>query len=914
MFASVAEVPVPTLSEARGWRLDSRSLAAAIAMTAERHVLPNGLTVLLQPDRTTALVHVCVGYRVGAMEEGRGQTGLSHFLEHMMFSGTRALPGSYVTRMLDAGAISVNAMTEPDQTRYVQTIPAHLLEYVLFAEADRMANFADSLDPDIIERERSVILEEKRENEARPLGKVFEWLADGMLPAGHPYKHPVIGHVADIEAVTAQTLRDWHRTHYGPANAVVVVTGAIDRVETLDMVTRYFAGIATVPSAPRRLARFDAMPRESVLRVADRIQRPGLFYRAWSTPSIVTSARDHVALAMAGELLGNGRSSLLHQRFATGDAPIASSIDISVVKGRASGMFVISAELRAAPVADIADLLDGAVADFVSSPLPADRLEALRVRMLSDRMRDMESFERRAGALVEGELLHGDADWFRRETRLIAELEDEDIRGAARRWLGRDRFVLMVDQARPGTVAEQVPLCAPAIANPAAAMIHAPDYHEVRLRCGARLRLARRVGDPRFHLRAIGRGGTAFEPHGLEGIAQVIASGMAIGAGGDDAAALADRASGAGLKVAARAMLDRSTVDISGLRPALPSALALLADLLSAPRFGSDDQVTMVATLAANARGRAGTPAALAYALANACVLGADHRLAGAMPAATDIDQRLTMADMRHFHGFAWQPEETLLLLAADMDMEEATALAEAMLAPWAGWESFLPPTRLDLAPVRSGIRIIDAPGRESARVSLYWRSPHRLEEDELLRFACLGHALAGDFGARAGLRLREELGWTYGVQGQAGELVPRHGPGYGVVHTEVKPALAGPALRELRTIVDGLRGSHPVRASEIEAFRRSERQRLARLNEKAVDTVNALQSGHDHDYRGPDDWYRYRDRVEALTPDELAAAAIPLLPEPDALVCVMTGEARAIAASIAEAGLSDLVVAEPLA
>lgn len=902
---------VATLPDPRTWRLDHRSLIDAVAMKWERHVLPNGLVVLLQPDRSTSLVHVSVGYRVGSMEEGRGQTGLSHFLEHMMFSGTTSLPGSYVTRMLGAGAISVNAMTEPDQTRYVQTIPADMLDYVLFAEADRMANFAQSLDPIILERERRVILEEKRENEAKPLGKIFEWLADGMLPSGHPYRHPVIGDVPDIENVTVQSLGDWHRAYYGPSNAVVVVAGAIDCAAALAMVRHHFEGIAPMMPALRRLARFDPMPRESVLRVTDRIDQPGRFYQAWSSPSIVTSSRDHVALVLAGELLGKGRSSLLHQCCATGAASVASSIDVSVVKGRAAGMFVVSAELRQAPEPGFGRVIDSVISEFIASPVAPERLEGIRIGMLSDRLRDMEYFERRAGMLLEGELLHGDANWFREEARLIAEIGEDEIRDAAKKWLGRDRFILMVDRARPSITSDRVAPAIPRIERATSLAINAPAFQEVRLRCGARLRLSRRVDDPRFHLRALGRGGTAYEPEGLEGIAQVLASDMAIGAGADDAAALADRAAGAGLKVGSRAMLDRTSIDINGLAPALPSAFALLADLLSAPRFGSTDQTNVVDTLATNARGRMGTPAARAYAVANACLFGTDHRLAGVMPAAMDIDARLTIADLERFHGFTWRPDETLLLLAADIDLDACAALADAALEPWVARSVPTPPARLSLSPMRPGVRIIDAPGRESARLSLYWRAPVPLDEEELLHFTCLAHALAGDFGARAGLRLREELGWTYGVQSQAGNLLPLAGPAYGFLHTEVKPALAGGALRELRSIIAGMRGDRPVQASEIEAFRRSERQRLARLNEKAVDTVNAMHVAHDNNYHGPADWRLYGNRLEALTPEMLADRATALLPDPDDLLCLITGGEDVIAESLAAADLGALIAAE---
>ncbi|WP_246346573.1 M16 family metallopeptidase [Sphingomonas endophytica] len=729
-----------------------------------------------------------------------------------------------------------------------------------------------------------------------------------MLPVDHPYRHPVIGHERDIAGYGAAAIRAWHATHYGPGNAVLAITGAIDAEATLALVKRYFGSIPPIAPAPRVLARVDALPHQSVLHVSDRIDRPGIVFRSWMTPSLVAAPCTHVALLVAAELLGAGRSSLLHQRLVTEQAR-ATHVEAKALGGRATGTFIISVTLESAPELATSTAIDAVIAELIETPIAADRLEDVRIRMLAERVRALESFEQRAATLIEGEILHRDARWSRREAQIIADLDEKDIRDAIRDWLTRDGFTLLVDRIPPAVALPRVAAGAPSIGDPAAVAVNVPLGEEARLRCGARLRVVHRPGDRHFHLRVLGRGGRAQEPVGLEGIAELAGSLPAIGAGADTAATLASRAARAGLRPAMRVLLDRALLDIGGLAGALPSAMGLAGDLLLRPCFGSDDQARVLAAMTAQARARATDPAAQAWRETNRALFGARHRLADAMPAAPDIAAQLTATDLERFHAASWHPDETVLLLAGDIRLADAVALAEAMFDGWAPGKPGAMPTRLALAPVEPGIRIVDAPGRKSVRITLTWRIDDALDMDEAVGLQCLGHILAGDFGARAGLRLRQDLGWTYGVQGGAGELLSRRGPGHGSLSAEVKPGLTGKALLELRRVIAGLREDRPATEAEIEAFRRVQRQTLARYSERASSAVNAMQIALEYDYDRHEDWLAARARVEALTPEVLRTQAHRLLPANEDLVTTLLGEAERIAAALDGVAQSGTIV-----
>lgn len=885
-------------------RLDDRQLLDMIRCDWRREVLDNGLVVLLHRDPSTPLVHIGISYRVGSMDEGPGQTGLAHMFEHLMFGGTKLLPGSYVTRMKAAGALDVNAMTGRDMTRYFQTVPPHLLEFALFAEADRMGNFVESIDGPALERERKVIVEEKKQTEAQPMGKLFLWLAEGLFATGHPCRHPTIGHAYDIAGYTLDDVRAWHATHYAPGNAAIVVSGGIDPDATLALVERYFGHIAPGPRPQRVTARVDAAVRDSAMRVSQRIGIPGSFYQAWVTPSMVASPRESVALTLAVSLLAGGQSSVLHRRLVA-ESDLATQVSGFHMPGRAAGAFVIDASLKARADGRVGTAIVDAVRAFATTPVAAERMALLRSKRLVSTVQSLVSFERKAAMLLEGEIIHEAPGWFRAEAELIATIDEAEIRAAAGRWLGSNGFALSIDPMPDHVAAVRAPAPMPPPGDPAAAVIRAPEWEEATLANGVRVRVSRRTGDPVLHVRLAIGGGQAVEPPGREGLAAMVGAIPEIGVGDEDGPALADRIARAHLSFSMGVSLASVQMDVGGLRGGLPDAAALLADAVLRPRYRSAAFDRYMASTIANADGASRTPQRRAMLASFRALLGERHRLAA--PAAVAPD--LTVAEVEAFHHRLLRPQDAVIFVAGDVDMAATVATLEAALAGWPAADGPAPARRLELEPARPGLMPFEAAGTGSVQISLVWRTRY-LDEDEHVALSCLGHILGGAYGSRANTRLREELAWTYGVQGGTGVLVPVVGPDYGMLRAAVNEAHVGAALVELETLIEGLRGDAPARAEEIEAFRRAERDRMARLNETPMHAVQTMHEMFDED-KAPGDWIAHRDRVERLDPAVLAGLAGDLLPPRGSVVCTLTGDLARIRASLAAAGLTDRIVAE---
>jgi zinc protease len=267
--------------------------------------LPNGLRVILSEDHSTPIVHVAVWYHVGSKNERAGRTGFAHLFEHMMFKGSKNVePDAHTSIVSSVGGRS-NAYTTEDLTVFWQTLPAQYLPTALWLEADRMATLR--VDDAAFRREREVVKEERRMRiENQPYGRLSEIIYDQAFTV-HPYKHPTIGSMADLEAASINDVRDFHSAYYVPENATVVIVGDFEAAQALQLATQYFGRVpkATRP-VPRDIPKEPAMTRERRATVEE----------AWPLPAVVVAYHitydghpDSYPLHITSKILSDGQSA-----------------------------------------------------------------------------------------------------------------------------------------------------------------------------------------------------------------------------------------------------------------------------------------------------------------------------------------------------------------------------------------------------------------------------------------------------------------------------------------------------------------------------------------------------------------------------------------------------------------------------
>lgn len=244
---ALVSAPVPAVAQAAIQAAPVSELVAEVDIPYTKFTLDNGLTVLVHEDHKAPVVAVSVWYNVGSKDEPAGKTGFAHLFEHLMFGGSENAPGSYFTPMRNMGATDMNGTTWFDRTNYFETVPTPALEQALFMESDRMGYMLGAISQETLDLQRGVVQNEKRQGDNQPFGLNEYKVLEALFPEGHPYRHSTIGSMADLDAASMETVRDWFRSNYGPNNAVLVLAGDITPEKARELTQKYFGPIPRGP-------------------------------------------------------------------------------------------------------------------------------------------------------------------------------------------------------------------------------------------------------------------------------------------------------------------------------------------------------------------------------------------------------------------------------------------------------------------------------------------------------------------------------------------------------------------------------------------------------------------------------------------------------------------------------------------
>ena len=310
----------------------------------EKYTLRNGLEVILSEDHRLPLVAVNVWYHVGPANEEPGRTGFAHLFEHMMFQGSKHVPGDSHFKFVEgAGASDVNGTTGFDRTNYFQTLPANQLELGLWLESDRMGYLLDDLDQEKLTNQQDVVRNERRQSiENRPYGIVSEAVFHLLFPKGHPYYASIIGTHEDIQAARLGDVRAFFQKYYAPNNASLAIVGDIDKAAVKKLVEKYFGPLKAGPPVSKPSVSTPPITAERRAEVTDHVELPRVIM-AWLSPAVYTEG-DAVA-DVAANALGGGKSSRLYRTLVY-DKQIAQDVSVQQQSMQLTSVFVVEATAR----------------------------------------------------------------------------------------------------------------------------------------------------------------------------------------------------------------------------------------------------------------------------------------------------------------------------------------------------------------------------------------------------------------------------------------------------------------------------------------------------------------------------------------------------------------------------------------
>lgn len=398
-----------------------------------RYTLDNGLTLLTLPDPAAPVISYHTWLRVGSRHEKKGKTGLAHLFEHLMFNETENLPAGEFDRRIEAAGGDTNASTWTDWTQYHAELPASELPLIVKLEADRLANLV-LRKPQVVSEKEVVANERRFRVEDDVEGQVQERLY-ALAYKRHPYHHPTIGWMRDIEGFTVADCERFYRTYYAPNNATVIVVGDVDEARLLALIQKHYGAMerARIPAPPRVNEGPPRKERSQRMRLPTPTEKLCLGYRA---PAF--GDPDYPVLSILNELLFVGRSSRMFQRLVR-DAQIASEVQAGIAPFVEPGLYDIWVGLREGHTAKQAlKIVDQELSRVRRQRVDEEELARVKARAELGFLMVMETAAGKAEQLGFYETVLGDG------SRIFDRIEDyrrvsvDDIRRVARRVFDTD--------------------------------------------------------------------------------------------------------------------------------------------------------------------------------------------------------------------------------------------------------------------------------------------------------------------------------------------------------------------------------------------------------------------------------------------------------------------------------------------
>jgi predicted Zn-dependent peptidase len=843
---------------------------------------------------------VNIWYYVASKDEPDRRSGFAHLFEHLMFMGTRRVPGSDFDTIMESGGGWNNASTSEDRTNYFSFGPSNLLPTLLWLDADRLEDLGREMTLEKLNKQREVVRNERRQtSEMQPYGRAELMVPEIMFPSDHPYHHTVIGSHEDLEAATVDDVKKFFATYYVPANASLVVAGDFKPDEIKPLIAKLFGTLSRGSDPVHHSA--DPVQLDEVKRFTftDNVQfaRSTLVYH-----SPARFKPGDAEMDLAADILAEGKSSRLYKRLVYEDklATTVSAMQSSMYLG---SLFYIHVTARPGVSLDrIEAVTDEVLNEFLArGPTPeelARRQTATEVSMVSN----LQSLLSKADTLNEYNFFLNEPDSFKTDLDRYRNATVESVRDSSKKVLTPGGRLIMRVIPEIQAAKDKPREARPTLSDASGFQPQAPETF--KLSNGTSVHHWKRSDLPLVHVAMLVNGGAGHDHPSESGRAYLTASMLDEGAGELGALAFADALDMLGASFTVNVEQDSTTVGLSVLKRNVAEAFKLYADAILRPRF-EEKEWERVKTLHIQALRQAeDEPTQVASRVSLRAFFGEKHPYGRPVNGTVDAVENLKLDSIKTAHTLYFAPQNARLFVAGDLTADEARAALEKAFNGWQpapNWKA--PPPIVTGEPGNKAFRVavVDKPGSVQTVIRFVMPGPAYNNPDRV-PLNLLNIVLGGSFTSRLNQNLREEHGYTYGARSSFA-MSPT--TGYFSAGASVQAEVTGPSLREffaeLKSIIKGdvspeetAKAQQTQRTSTIQSF-----QGLSGLVGTAILLErNGLPfSTIREDLAAIDD-------VKASRLNELAKEAIPLN---DALL-LMVGDRKTIEKQIEDLSLPTAV------
>jgi len=763
----------------------------------EKYTLPNGLTVVLNEDKSDPIVALAVYYHVGSSREVPGKTGFAHLFEHMMFQRSENVgQDDFFANIVEAGG-TLNGSTSQDRTNYYEVIPKNALEMALWMESDRMGYLENTVTKSSFINQQNVVQNEKRESvDNAAYGFNSGLIAKNLYPEGHPYSWTVIGEMEDLASATVEDVRAFHKKFYAPNNATLVISGDINPEDIKSLVEKYFGEIPSGESIEKR----GAMP--VTLASTVKLYHEDTFAKAPQLTMVFPTAerysKDSYALNFLGDLLAGTKKSPLYVVLVK-EKKLTSRVGTRNGSQELAGSFMISVGANpGVNLADVEKAIFEGFEKFENDGFTEEDLTRIKAGYETSFISRFSSVQGKAFTFAEYTMNTDDPAYYQKDLAAVQAVTMEDIKNVYAKYIKGKNFVqtsfvpkgqlnLIAEGAvnagiieedvtkaaevKADAVAEEPILKTPTKINrsvkPAPGpdpSVNVPQVWTSSLSNGIKIWGIKQSELPLVQYSIVIEGGHVAEDIDKAGTANLVASMMNEGTKNKTPEQLEDAIGLLGASIRVSSGNEDVTINVSTLTKNFEKTIALVEEMLLEPRWDEEQFALAKSRIINNLKRNQASPDYLASTTLNKLIFGKNNILAVESSGTEASVNGITIEDLKEFYGKNFSPSISKLLITGDIDQARVETAFAGLAQKWQPKEVILPEVKVPVPPEKSAIYFVDVPGAKQSVITIGCLTVPRGHSDFypvfVANYKLGGSSLSGIFNTI----LREEKGFTYGA------------------------------------------------------------------------------------------------------------------------------------------------------
>ena len=893
---------------------------SSFSVSFEKFQLDNGLTVILHKDTSDPVVSVSLTVHVGSAREIEGRTGFAHLFEHLLFLESENLgKGGLDAMSARIGGSGANGSTNNDRTNYYQTVPKDALEKMIWAEADKLGYFINTVTDQVLSKEKQVVKNEKRQNiDNRPYGHVQYVVDKNLYPKGHPYSWQVIGSLEDLDKATLQDVKDFYNRWYTTNNTVLTITGDFDTAQTKEWVHKYFDELKKGEEIPPLEKQPAVLQQTKKLYYEDNFARVPRLDMTW--PTVPLYDKDSYALGILSNYLAQGKEAPFNQVLVE-DQKLTSSVRSYNSKSELAGQFRLSVSAFSGKDLDeVMKAVDEAFAKFESEGIPQSALDRIKAGEETQFYSGLSSVVEKGFKLAQYEIFAGDPGYVGKDIANILDVTTQDVMRVYNTYikgknyiatsfvpkgqvnLGLEKSVLaeieeekILDGAEAsfdasGVAAyEKTPSSFDRSVEPPYGdnlQMVIPQVWEEKLNSGLEVYGIENDEVPLVNFQVSFRGSLLLETPEKVGISNLLASLMNKGTATKTTAQLQEAIKNLGASIWVSAGDEEIVFSGRTLSKNYNKTLALVEEIILEPRWDQEEFDILKRSVKGQILQQEAQPNSIASNQYAKLIYGDKHMLSHNLIGSSETIEAITIEDLKNFYTSNLSPTVSKMYVVGDVSKSEVIKSVEGINTKMKAKEVVIPEFEVPARPESATVYFYDVPGAKQSVLNVGYPALTATDEDYYPAHVMNYRLGGGGFASQLMQQLREGKGYTYGVRSNFGGSTIQ---GPFTIQSNVRSNVTYESTALIKEILNNYGKNYSQDDLEVS------KSFLIKSNARAFETARAKLGMLQNiaSYNLPVDYAKQREAiVKAMTIEDIKALADKYL-DPTKMIYLVVGDAK---------------------